>query len=70
MNAEIITTLMPWLIAIALLLTLVGFYLGQRKTGKPVITGLSLGVSVFVPIVAVVYLVYLLTKPDVSPGKG
>tara|TARA_B100000700_G_C14651107_1_gene672005 strand:+ start:415 stop:567 length:153 start_codon:yes stop_codon:yes gene_type:complete len=45
-------------------MTVVGFRLGKRKTDKPILTALSLGISVFVPIVAIVYLIYLLNKPD------
>lgn len=48
-------------------MTVIGFVLGKRKTAKPVLTALSLGISVFVPIVAIVYLVYLINKPDIGP---
>jgi hypothetical protein len=50
-------------------MTVVGFILGKRKTDKPVLTALSLGISVFVPIVAMVYLIYLLNKPDQAAAK-
>tara|TARA_B100000953_G_scaffold110083_2_gene90483 strand:- start:4673 stop:4825 length:153 start_codon:yes stop_codon:yes gene_type:complete len=50
-------------------MTVVGFILGKRKTDKPILTALSLGISVFVPIVAIVYLIYLLNKPDQATAK-
>ncbi len=64
MNSYTIQTIFPWLIPVAIIMTVVGFRLGKRKTDKPILTALSLGISVFVPIVAIVYLIYLLNKPD------
>jgi len=64
-----IQTIFQWLIPVAIIMTVVGFILGKRKTDKPILTALSLGISVFVPIVAVVYLIYLLNKPDQATAK-
>jgi len=64
-----IQTIFQWLIPVAIIMTVVGFILGKRKTDKPILTALSLGISVFVPIVAVVYLIYLLNKPDQAAAK-
>jgi magnesium-transporting ATPase (P-type) len=61
-----IQMIFQWLIPVALIMTAVGFVLGKRKTEKPVLTALSLGISVFVPVVAIVYVIYLLNKPDLS----
>ena len=69
MNSYTIQTIFPWLIPVAIIMTVVGFILGKRKTDKPILTALSLGISVFVPIVAVVYLIYLLNKPDQAAAK-
>lgn len=66
LTTEHVSTVIHWLILAAVILAAVGFVLGKRKTGKPLITGLSLGLSAFVPIVAVVYLIYLVTKPDIQ----
>ena len=64
-----IQTIFQWLIPVAIIMTVVGFILGKRKTDEPILTALSLGISVFVPIVAVVYLIYLLNKPDQAAAK-
>ncbi len=64
-----IQTIFQWLIPVAIIMTVVGFILGKRKTDKPILTALSLGISVFVPIVAMVYLIYLLNKPDQAVAK-
>ena len=64
-----IQTIFQWLIPVAIIMAVVGFILGKRKTDKPILTALSLGISVFVPIVAVVYLIYLLNKPDQAAAK-
>ena len=64
MNNYDIQTIFQWLIPVAMIMTVVGIMLGKRKTDKPILTALSLGISVFVPIVAIVYLIYLLNKPD------
>ena len=64
-----IQTIFQWLIPVAIIMAVVGFILGKRKTDKPILTALSLGISVFVPIVAVVYLIYLLNKPDQATAK-
>jgi len=64
-----IQTIFQWLIPVAIIMTVVGFILGKRKTDKPILTALSLGISVFVPIVAIVYLIYLLNKPDRATAK-
>jgi|TARA_B100001063_G_scaffold57564_1_gene51792 preprotein translocase subunit YajC len=64
-----IQTIFQWLIPVAIIMTVVGFILGKRKTDKPILTALSLGISVFVPIVAIVYLIYLLNKPDQATAK-
>jgi hypothetical protein len=64
-----IQMIFQWLIPVALIMTAVGFVLGKRKTEKPVLTALSLGISVFVPVVAIVYVIYLLNKPDLSHPK-
>lgn len=69
MNSYTIQTIFPWLIPVAIIMTVVGFILGKRKTDKPILTALSLGISVFVPIVAIVYLIYLLNKPDQATAK-
>lgn len=69
MNNYDIQTIFQWLIPVAIIMAVVGFILGKRKTDKPVLTALSLGISVFVPIVAVVYLIYLLNKPDQAAAK-
>ncbi|GGF61562.1 hypothetical protein [Alteromonas lipolytica] len=63
-----ISLILQWLVLAAVILAVVGFVLGKRKTGKPVLTALSLGISAFVPIVAVVYLIFLLNKPDINPA--
>ena len=52
--------------ALVIILTAVGYYLGKRKTNTPVLTAVSLGVSGIVPIVAIVYLIVLINKPDRS----
>tara|TARA_B100000963_G_scaffold67999_2_gene56276 strand:+ start:86478 stop:86687 length:210 start_codon:yes stop_codon:yes gene_type:complete len=64
-----IQTIFQWLIPVAIIMAVVGFILGKRKTDKPILTALSLGISVFVPIVAIVYLIYLLNKPDQATAK-
>ena len=64
-----IQTIFQWLIPVAIIMAVVGFILGKRKTDKPILTALSLGISVFVPIVAMVYLIYLLNKPDQAVAK-
>ena len=64
-----IQTIFQWLIPVAIIMTVVGFILGKRKTDKPILTALSLGISVLVPIVAIVYLIYLLNKPDQATAK-
>ena len=64
-----IQTIFQWLIPVAIIMAVVGFILGKRKTDKPILTALSLGISVFVPIVAIVYLIYLLNKPDRATAK-
>ena len=64
-----IQTIFQWLIPVAIIMTVVGFILGKRKTDKPILTALSLGISVFVPIVAIVYLIYLLNKPEQATAK-
>ena len=64
-----IQTIFQWLIPVAIIMTVVGFILGKRKTDKPILTALYLGISVFVPIVAIVYLIYLLNKPDQATAK-
>jgi preprotein translocase subunit YajC len=69
MNNYDIQTIFQWLIPVAMIMTVVGFMLGKRKTDKPILTALSLGISVFVPIVAIVYLIYLLNKPDQATAK-
>ncbi|WP_296044237.1 hypothetical protein [uncultured Alteromonas sp.] len=66
MSNDDIQMIFQWLIPVALIMTAVGFVLGKRKTEKPVLTALSLGISVFVPVVAIVYVIYLLNKPDLS----
>lgn len=53
--------------AIALLVVILaatGYYLGKKKTGTPALTALSLGISGIVPIVALIYLIVLINKPD------
>lgn len=69
MSNDDIQMIFQWLIPVALIMTAVGFVLGKRKTEKPVLTALSLGISVFVPVVAIVYVIYLLNKPDLSHPK-
>ncbi len=58
------TLLVQVILASMIIFTIVGYYLGKKKTGKPLLTALSLGVSCIIPIVAVVYLLVLLFKPN------
>ncbi|NVK56355.1 MAG: hypothetical protein HWE26_12095 [Alteromonadaceae bacterium] len=58
------TLLVQVILAGMIILTFVGYYLGKKKNGKPLLTAISLGISFIIPIVALVYLLVLLFKPN------
>ncbi|MDC8832098.1 hypothetical protein [Alteromonas gilva] len=64
------TLLVQIILSAMLILTIVGYYLGKKKTGKPLLTAISLGVSGIIPIVALVYLLVLLFKPDIAGSES
>lgn len=51
-------------IVVAMIMGVVFFYLGKRKTKHPILTALAGFVSTFVPIVVIIYLIVLINKPD------
>lgn len=60
-------TLVGEIIALAaILMGFIGYYLGKRKTHSPILTAVSLAVSCIVPLVALIYLIVLINKPDLS----
>lgn len=53
----------------AIVIGLVSYYLGRRKTQTPVITGLLGFVLGLVPLLGLIYLVVLVLKRDVLPNS-
>lgn len=54
---------------VAITMGLAGYYLGKRKTNTPVLTAVSLAVSCIIPLVALIYLIVLINKPDLSTNS-
>lgn len=53
----------------AIVIGLVSYYLGHRKTQTPVITGLLGFVLGLVPLLGLIYLMVLVLKRDVVPNS-
>ncbi len=61
-----ISTLIQSIIGLALVMALLGYYLGKRKTDTPKTTAAIACVSAVVPPVALVILLVLLMKKDID----
>ena len=48
----------------AIAMGFIGYHLGKRKTHSPMLTAISLAVSCIIPLVALIYLIVLINKPD------
>ena len=54
-------------IALAVVMALLGYYLGKRKTQTPILTAVVAFFTALVPPVALLFLVVLVLKNDVQP---
>ncbi|NVK24956.1 MAG: hypothetical protein HWE10_08510 [Gammaproteobacteria bacterium] len=52
---------------LAIVMAVVGYYLGQRKTQTPVLTAIVAFFSAFLPPIALVFLIALVLKNDIEP---
>ena len=54
-------------IALAVVMAILGYYLGKRKTQTPILTAIVAFFTALVPPVALLFLVVLVLKNDVQP---
>ena len=54
-------------IVLAVVMALLGYYLGKRKTQTPILTAVVAFFTALVPPVALLFLVVLVLKNDVQP---
>ncbi len=54
-------------IALAVVMAILGYYLGKRKTQTPILTAVVAFFTALVPPVALLFLVVLVLKNDVQP---
>ncbi|MBS3796533.1 hypothetical protein [Pseudoalteromonas sp. BDTF-M6] len=65
------TTLFGQLIlALAIIMAIVGYYLGKRKTQTPFLTSCLGFFSALIPPVALIFLIVLVLKNDVQPTRS
>jgi uncharacterized Tic20 family protein len=60
------TVMGQFIIVLAIVMTLVGFYLSKRKTQTPVLASIIGFFSALVPPLALVYLIFLVCKKDID----
>lgn len=56
------------ILVLAIIMAFLGYYLGKRKTQNPILTAIVAVVSAFVPPLAIVFLMALLLKNDITPN--
>ncbi len=61
-----LTVISQFMIALAVVMFLLGYYLGKRKTENPLTTALIAGASAMVPPVALIILITLVMKKDIT----
>ena len=54
-------------IALAVVMAILGYYLGKRKTQTPILTAVVAFFTALIPPVALLFLVVLVLKNDVQP---
>ncbi|MCH8492167.1 MAG: hypothetical protein LAT53_02860 [Idiomarina sp.] len=59
-----------FLLVCGVIIGLVGYYLGRRKTQTPVLAGVLGFVLGLIPILGIIYLVVLMLKKDVIPNES
>jgi RsiW-degrading membrane proteinase PrsW (M82 family) len=57
-------------IALAVVMAILGYYLGKRKTQTPILTAVVAFFTALVPPVALLFLVVLVLKNDVQPNTS
>ncbi|AVJ55845.1 hypothetical protein C5610_05650 [Idiomarina sp. OT37-5b] len=63
MNATIIG---QSIILFAIVMAVLGYYLGKRKTTNPVLTAVIAALSALIPPLAIIFLIVLVLKEDVK----
>ena len=58
------------IIVLAIIMAALGYYLGKRKTQTPVLTSVLAFFSALVPPLALVFLIVLVFKNDVTKGNS
>lgn len=61
------TLIGQFVIALAIAMAIVGYYLGKRKTTTPVLTSVVAFFTAFIPPLALIFLIVLIVKNDVLP---
>lgn len=56
-------------LAFAIVIGILSYYLGRRKTNNPVIAGILGFLIGFIPVLGFIYVAVLLFKPDVEVDK-
>jgi hypothetical protein len=59
-----------FIFAFAIILTLIGYYLGKRKTQTPKMTAVIGFFSAFFPPFGIIFLIVLALKKDLTQEKG
>ncbi|WP_218122030.1 hypothetical protein [Vibrio xiamenensis] len=61
-----LTVISQAIIGLVIVMTLLGYYLGKRKTATPKTTAAMAGASALLPPVALIFLLVLITKDDIK----
>ncbi|WP_218396418.1 hypothetical protein [Alteromonas lipotrueae] len=64
-----VTLLGQVIVAFALLMAALGYYLGKRKTQSPILTAVVAFFAALVPPLAIILLIVLVLKNDVQTSK-
>jgi len=58
------------IIVLAVFMAFAGYYLGKRKTKTPALTSVAAFFTAIVPLFAIIFLVYLVLKDDITEKEG
>ena len=54
---------------LAIVMPVLGYYLGRRKTETPILVAVVAFITAFIPPIALLFVIVLLIKQDISKGN-
>jgi zinc transporter ZupT len=58
-----------FIVVLAIVMAIICFYLGKRKTQNPALASLIGFFSALIPLIALVYLIVLVLRKDITPNN-